>query len=151
MSEQKVHDLLALPSIEQKNFERNKERIKLKQTNPNTCTGKLGQEASGQGVQISLITRMGVLPKEQLLSPEYEVDYDRDAMVRSTVILNQPNRADNGINHDENNQDRSTNDTPHVYTIDNIQMGCVYDVLDSMNRWCEGEVSISFTFRSLEL
>lgn len=94
---------------------------------------------------------MGVLPKEQLLSPEYEVDYDRDAMVRSTVILNQPNRADNSINHDENNQDRSTSDNPHVYTIDNIQMGCVYDVLDSMNRWCEGEVSISFPFPSLEL
>lgn len=91
---------------------------------------------------------MGVLPKEQSLSPEYEVDYDRDAMMRSTVILNQSNTADNTINHDEN-PDRSTNENPHVYTIDNIQMGCVYDVLDSKNRWCEGEVFAFISIHSI--
>lgn len=34
-----------------------------------------------------------------------------------------------------------TGDTPVVeYSVDNVQLGCVYDVLDSNNRWCEGEV-----------
>lgn len=78
---------------------------------------------------------MGMIPENKLdVAPE---DSNSEDILRSRTL------RVTGVGAME----EPSGDTPVVeYNVDNVQLGCVYDVLDSNNRWCEGEVSITVGF-----
>jgi hypothetical protein len=73
---------------------------------------------------------MGMIPENKLdTAPE---DRNSEDLLRSRTL-----RVTTGVG----GMEAPTEDTPVVeYSVDNVQLGCVYDVLDSNHRWCAGEV-----------
>lgn len=80
---------------------------------------------------------MGMIPENKLdAAPE---DRNSEDLLRSRTL------RVTGVGGME---EPTGEDTPGVeYSVDNVQLGCVYDVLDSNHRWCEGEVRIIFPLR----
>eukprot|EP01033_Poteriospumella_lacustris_P005692 gene5692-4075_t len=73
---------------------------------------------------------MGMIPENKLdAAPE---DRNSEDLLRSRTL------RVTGVGGME---EPTGEDTPGVeYSVDNVQLGCVYDVLDSNHRWCEGEI-----------
>lgn len=73
---------------------------------------------------------MGAIPTDkQDLHPEENPAEEKDAIEQpaSTAVRAQPAAS-------------KIAKKPPVYTVDNVKVGNVYDVLDGKGRWCEGEV-----------
>lgn len=75
---------------------------------------------------------MGMIPENKLdAAPE---DRNSEDLLRSRTL------RVTGVGTME---EPTEEDAPVVeYSVDNVHLGCVYDVLDSNNRWCEGEVCV---------
>jgi hypothetical protein len=70
--------------------------------------------------------------------------------VNNNSLLNEDdeNRVPNQEPQSKTSNDPATNNRPRsrkrpVFTVNNIKIGGFYDILDSKNRWCEGEVKIN--------